>query len=49
MWDGKPRPQTRPSRWVWNIGGCDIIREIAETGELEGLLADKGVPHQPIA
>ena len=31
------------------VGGCDIIREMAETGELESLLADKGVPHQPMA
>ncbi len=31
------------------VGGCDIIREMAETGELESLLTDKGVPHQPIA
>jgi len=25
------------------VGGCDIIREMAETGELEQLLKDKGV------
>ena len=25
------------------IGGCDIIREMAETGELEQLLKDKGI------
>jgi monothiol glutaredoxin len=27
------------------VGGCDIIREMAETGELEELLEAKGVPH----
>ena len=26
------------------VGGCDIVREMAETGELQGLLKDKGVP-----
>ena len=25
------------------VGGCDIVREMAETGELEALLAEKGV------
>ena len=25
------------------VGGCDIIREMASTGELKALLADKGV------
>jgi monothiol glutaredoxin len=25
------------------VGGCDIIREMAETGELEQLLKDKGI------
>lgn len=25
------------------IGGCDIVREMYETGELEALLKDKGV------
>src|SRR5690242_1181415 len=25
------------------VGGCDIIREMFETGELQQLLADKGV------
>lgn len=25
------------------VGGCDIVREMAETGELEQLLKDKGV------
>ncbi|MFI5001505.1 MAG: Grx4 family monothiol glutaredoxin [Reyranellales bacterium] len=25
------------------VGGCDIIREMAETGELEQLLKEKGV------
>ena len=27
------------------VGGCDIVREMAETGELAQLLADKGVAH----
>jgi monothiol glutaredoxin len=26
------------------VGGCDIIREMYETGELKQLLAEKGVP-----
>ena len=26
------------------VGGCDIVREMAETGELQGLLENKGVP-----
>lgn len=26
------------------VGGCDIVREMHETGELEGFLAEKGVP-----
>ena len=25
------------------VGGCDIVREMFETGELRGFLADKGV------
>ena len=25
------------------VGGCDIVREMAETGELQGLLKDKGI------
>ncbi|MBM3533372.1 MAG: Grx4 family monothiol glutaredoxin [Alphaproteobacteria bacterium] len=25
------------------VGGCDIVREMYETGELQGLLKDKGV------
>ena len=29
------------------VGGCDIIREMYETGELQGLLQAKGVQHQP--
>ena len=31
------------------VGGCDIVREMAETGELEQLLADKGIEAQPAA
>lgn len=27
------------------IGGCDIIREMFESGELQQLLADKGIKH----
>lgn len=26
------------------IGGCDIVREMFESGELKTLLADKGIP-----
>ncbi len=26
------------------VGGCDIVREMFETGELKKLLEDKGVP-----
>ena len=26
------------------VGGCDIVREMYETGELQQLFADKGVP-----
>ena len=26
------------------VGGCDIIREMSQAGELAGLLKDKGVP-----
>ena len=25
------------------VGGCDIVREMAQTGELTSLLADKGI------
>jgi monothiol glutaredoxin len=28
------------------VGGCDIVREMAASGELEQLLAEKGVPHK---
>ena len=31
------------------VGGCDIVREMAESGELETLMADKGVEAQPAA
>lgn len=31
------------------IGGCDIIREMYETGELQSLLRDKNVPFQDAA
>jgi monothiol glutaredoxin len=26
------------------VGGCDIVREMFQAGELKGLLKDKGVP-----
>ncbi|MEL6112576.1 MAG: Grx4 family monothiol glutaredoxin [Pseudomonadota bacterium] len=29
------------------VGGCDIVREMFETGELRGFLADKGVAVAP--
>jgi monothiol glutaredoxin len=28
------------------VGGCDIVREMAASGELEELLTEKGVPHK---
>ena len=31
------------------VGGCDIVREMAETGELEQLFAEKGVASQTTA
>lgn len=27
------------------IGGCDIVREMAESGELQTLLQEKGIPY----
>src|SRR5579875_48904 len=31
------------------VGGCDIIMEMCQNGELETLLKEKGVPHQAAA
>lgn len=31
------------------VGGCDIITEMFQSGELESLLSDKGIPHQKAA
>ncbi len=31
------------------VGGCDIITEMFQSGELETLLKEKGVPHQAAA
>lgn len=31
------------------IGGCDIVTEMFQSGELATLLADKGIPHQQAA
>jgi monothiol glutaredoxin len=31
------------------VGGCDIVTEMYQSGELETLLADKGVTHQASA
>ena len=28
------------------VGGCDIVREMYQSGELQQLLADKGVAHE---
>jgi monothiol glutaredoxin len=28
------------------MGGCDILREMFETGELRQILAEKGIPHR---
>ncbi len=31
------------------VGGCDIVTEMYQTGELETLLKDKDIPHQAAA
>ncbi len=31
------------------VGGCDIVMEMFQSGELETLLAEKGVPHKSAA
>ena len=31
------------------VGGCDIVTEMYQSGELENLLSEKGVPHQAAA
>lgn len=31
------------------VGGCDIITEMFQSGELETLLAEKGIPHKAAA
>jgi monothiol glutaredoxin len=31
------------------VGGCDIITEMFQSGELEALLTEKGVPHKAAA
>ena len=31
------------------IGGCDIVTEMFQSGELATLLSDKGIPHQQAA
>jgi len=31
------------------VGGCDIVTEMFQSGELEGLLKEKGVQHQATA
>jgi len=31
------------------VGGCDIVREMAEAGELEQLFAEKGIASQTMA
>jgi monothiol glutaredoxin len=28
------------------VGGCDIVREMYETGELQQVLEEKGIPHR---
>lgn len=28
------------------VGGCDIVREMYESGELDQLLSEKGIPHK---
>jgi monothiol glutaredoxin len=31
------------------VGGCDIVTEMFQSGELETMLTEKGVPHQTAA
>ena len=31
------------------VGGCDIIREMFQAGELQEMLADKGIKHTAVA
>ena len=31
------------------VGGCDIVTEMFQSGELETLLTEKGIPHQATA
>lgn len=31
------------------VGGCDIIREMFQAGELQSLFTDKGIPHHQAA
>jgi monothiol glutaredoxin len=31
------------------VGGCDIIREMFQAGELQEMLAEKGVTHTAVA
>jgi monothiol glutaredoxin len=31
------------------VGGCDIVTEMFQSGELETLMKDKGIPHQAAA
>jgi monothiol glutaredoxin len=31
------------------VGGCDIVTEMFQSGELETLLAEKGIPHKAAA
>ena len=31
------------------VGGCDIVTEMFQSGELETMLTEKGVPHQATA
>ncbi len=31
------------------VGGCDIVTEMFQSGELETMIAEKGIPHQAAA
>ena len=31
------------------VGGCDIVTEMFQSGELETMLTEKGIPHQAAA
>jgi glutaredoxin-related protein len=42
-------PQARPYVKGQFVGGCDIVTEMFQSGELATLLDEKGVEHKPVA